>query len=58
MIRGNTPFWDKNRRQMFQNILTGEPYFDPEIFSPRSQSFLRGIAHYFIQIYLIKILIY
>lgn len=42
LIRGQTPFWDKNRRQMFQNILTGEPYFSDELFSETAKDFLRG----------------
>lgn len=41
MMRGQTPFWDKNRRQMFQNILTGEPHFPKELFSPAATDFLQ-----------------
>lgn len=43
LISGKTPFWDKNRRQMFQNILTGEPFYSDESFSPDAQSFLKGM---------------
>ena len=41
MIRGQTPFWDKNRRQMFQNILTAEPFFSGDMFSSTASDFLR-----------------
>lgn len=33
MIQGQTPFYAKNRRELFQNILTKSPQFSPELFS-------------------------
>ncbi|RHY77819.1 hypothetical protein DYB30_014234, partial [Aphanomyces astaci] len=43
MIRGQTPFYDKNRRAMFQNILTNEPPFPSTLFSPTATSFLQAL---------------
>ncbi|GMF16165.1 unnamed protein product [Phytophthora lilii] len=43
MIQGHTPFWDKNRRQMFQNILSKEPTYPPEHFSPTATDFLQRL---------------
>ncbi|KAF0734256.1 AGC protein kinase, variant [Aphanomyces euteiches] len=43
MIRGQTPFYDKNRRSMFQNILTKEPTFNTELFSPTATHFLQSL---------------
>lgn len=43
MIQGQTPFWDKNRRQMFQNILSKEPEFPEEYFSPTAMDFLQRV---------------
>ncbi|ETV99069.1 AGC protein kinase, variant [Aphanomyces invadans] len=43
MIRGQTPFYDKNRRAMFQNILTKEPPFPPTLFSPTAIEFLQAL---------------
>ncbi|KAF1778742.1 Arb2 domain [Phytophthora cactorum] len=43
MIQGHTPFWDKNRRQMFQNILSKEPTYPPELFSPTATDFLQRL---------------
>lgn len=43
MIQGHTPFWDKNRRQMFQNILSKEPTFSSEHFSPTAIDFLQRL---------------
>lgn len=43
MIQGHTPFWDKNRRQMFQNILTKDPAFSPDLFSPVATDFLQRL---------------
>ncbi|TMW59079.1 hypothetical protein Poli38472_007224 [Pythium oligandrum] len=43
MIQGQTPFWDKNRRQMFQNILSKEPEFPSEHFSPTATDFLQRL---------------
>lgn len=43
MIQGHTPFWDKNRRTMFQNILSKEPSFSPERFSPVATDFLQRL---------------
>ncbi|EQC33387.1 AGC protein kinase [Saprolegnia diclina VS20] len=43
MIRGQTPFYDKNRRTMFQNILTRDPEFSPELFSPIATHFLKSL---------------
>ncbi|EEY63375.1 ribosomal protein S6 kinase, putative [Phytophthora infestans T30-4] len=43
MIQGHTPFWDKNRRQMFQNILSKEPIYPSEHFSPTATDFLRRL---------------
>ncbi|KAJ0398080.1 hypothetical protein P43SY_001170 [Pythium insidiosum] len=43
MIQGQTPFWDKNRRQMFQNILSKDPEFPPEHFSSTATDFLQGL---------------
>ncbi|KAG1687564.1 hypothetical protein DVH05_004761 [Phytophthora capsici] len=43
MIQGHTPFWDKNRRQMFQNILSKEPMYPPEHFSPTATDFLQRL---------------
>lgn len=43
MIQGATPFWDKNRRQMFQNILAKEPEFPTDRFSPTAIDFLQGV---------------
>lgn len=38
LLVGETPFVDKNRRQMFQNILTGEPRYDQAPVFQRSGS--------------------
>lgn len=43
MIRGQTPFWDSNRRQMFQKILMKEPEFPPELFSDVVIDFLKRL---------------
>ncbi|TDH69833.1 hypothetical protein CCR75_002361 [Bremia lactucae] len=43
MIRGYTPFWNKNRRQMFQNILSKEPTYPSELFSPTAIDFLQRL---------------
>ncbi|DAZ99136.1 TPA: hypothetical protein N0F65_010220 [Lagenidium giganteum] len=43
MVQGQTPFWDKNRRQMFQNILSKEPEFPEEFFSPAATDFLQRL---------------
>jgi serine/threonine protein kinase len=43
MIQGHTPFWDKNRRQMFQNILSKEPLYPAELFSPTATDFLQRL---------------
>ncbi|CAI5707920.1 unnamed protein product [Peronospora farinosa] len=43
MIQGHTPFWDKNRRQMFQNILSKDPLYPPEHFSPTATDFLQRL---------------
>jgi serine/threonine protein kinase len=43
MIQGHTPFWDKNRRQMFQNILAKEPAYAPDLFSPTATDFLQRL---------------
>ncbi|KAG3006032.1 hypothetical protein PC120_g17630 [Phytophthora cactorum] len=42
-VVGHTPFWDKNRRQMFQNILSKEPTYPPELFSPTATDFLQRL---------------
>jgi serine/threonine protein kinase len=43
MMQGQTPFWDKNRRQMFQNILSAEPEFPSDRFSPVGTDFLQRL---------------
>uniref|UniRef100_M4BTT3 Protein kinase domain-containing protein n=1 Tax=Hyaloperonospora arabidopsidis (strain Emoy2) TaxID=559515 RepID=M4BTT3_HYAAE len=43
MIQGHTPFWDKNRREMFQNILSKEPLYPPVHFSPTATDFLQRL---------------
>nr|CCA16558.1 ribosomal protein S6 kinase putative [Albugo laibachii Nc14] len=43
MIRGQTPFWDSNRRQMFKKILLKEPEFPSDLFSDVVVDFLKQL---------------